>query len=366
VSEQLNITMEAIERRAAELLPSALFERWFGRLGHPLWITETNNVAAFDRYYLRPRVLTGVSTPDLSVSVLGERISLPVMLGPTGLQGRFHPDAEIASVRAAAEAETLLCLSAGSTFSIEQVAAAAPESLTWFQLYLFKDRDLTDTLVKRAEAAGHKAIVITVDNPAIPTRERDGIAQLVSRLPRQPDGLSTHDSPFGNTPQFRNVEEQLEAYEQNVTWDTIDRIRASTSLPLVIKGVQTAEDAKLAVDHGAAGIVVSNHGGHALMGAQATLDQLRPIAAAVGSDLEVFLDGGIRRGTDVLKAMALGARAVLVGRAQYWALAMDGQTGVRTMLEMLREELRLGCILCGIAQVRDLDAESVTTDSRGA
>jgi isopentenyl diphosphate isomerase/L-lactate dehydrogenase-like FMN-dependent dehydrogenase len=366
VSEQLSITMEAIERRAAELLPPALFERWFGKLGHPLWMTETNNVSAFSRYYLRPRVLTGVSNPDLSVDVLGERMSLPVMLGPTGLQGRFHPDAEIASARAAAGAQTALCLSAGSTFSIEDVAAAAPSCLTWFQLYLFKDVDLTNALVNRAEAAGYKVIVITVDNPAIPTHERDGIAQLVSRLPRQPEGLSTYDSPFGNTPQFKNVEEQLDAYELNVTWTTIDRIRAWTSLPVVIKGIQTVEDAQLAVDHGAAGIVVSNHGGHALMGAQATLDQLGPIADAVGADLEVYLDGGIRRGTDVLKAMALGARAVLVGRAQYWGLAMDGEAGVRTMLEMLREELRIACILCGIAQVRQIGAESVTNDASAA
>ncbi|TLZ94545.1 MAG: alpha-hydroxy-acid oxidizing protein [Methanobacteriota archaeon] len=319
-------------------------------------VSLRRNREAYEKWTLRPRVLVDVTQRDPSTTVLGQRISMPVLVAPTAFHGLVHPDGEVATARGAAESGTIMVASAIATRTLEDIAAAV-SAPRWFQLYVWKDRAVTADLVKRAAAAGYRALCLTVDTPFLGRREKDernaftlppglGIANV------RPAGLDGMPESERGSAFAKYVAELL---DPSVTWRDIAWLRSLTSLPLVLKGIMTAEDATLAVENRANGIVVSNHGGRQLDSTLGTLDALPDIVAAVHGRAEVYLDGGIRRGTDVLKALALGARAVFVGRPILWGLALGGADGVRAVLQHLRTELELAMALAGRSDVSQID-----------
>ena len=327
-------------------------------------LTVRRNRAAFEHITLRPRMLVDVSVLDLSTTVLGTPVQMPVLVAPTAYQCLAHSEGECASARAAGEAGTVFVASTMATRSIEEIAREASGPL-WFQLYVYKERDISARLIRRAEAAGYRALVVTVDAPRIGNREQDrrnGFA-LPPYLRLANFAVTEDDTHPQMGPGQSGVAAHAAAhFDLTLTWDAIRWMRSITSLPILVKGVLTGEDAALAVRHGADGIVVSNHGGRQLDSAPAGIEALPEVVAAVraeGHPCEVYVDGGIRRGTDVLKALALGARAVLVGRPIIWGLAVDGAQGVRHVLEILRTELELAMTLAGRPTIATIDATLV-------
>jgi isopentenyl diphosphate isomerase/L-lactate dehydrogenase-like FMN-dependent dehydrogenase len=281
--------------------------------------------------------------------VLGQKIELPVVVAPLSYQQLYHPDGECATARAVAAAGTAMAVSTFSTRSHEEITAAAPGLTQWCQLYVFQDRGVTREHLAGAADGGCSAVVLTVDTPRLGRRERDirvGF-EVPSDLP-----LPYARSAVGTA--AANPTDQFALLDASVSWRDLEWVAGEGRLPVVLKGIVTAEDAQLAVEHGAAAVVVSNHGGRQLDGAPATLDALPEVVEAVGGRAEVYLDGGIRRGTDVAKALALGARAVLAGRAPIFGLAAAGEDGVRDVLELLREELALTLCLLGCASPAEL------------
>ena len=335
----------------AKMEPSA-WDYYAGAAGDER--TLADNAAAYGRIKLVPRVLVDVSTIDPAVTALGTPLSMPIMLAPTAFNRLAHAEGELAASRAAAGAGTLMIASTIATSTLEDIAAAA-DGPRWFQLYIYKDRQVTIDLVARAEAAGYRAIVLTVDTPMLGYRERD--ARNGFRLP---EGLGIAN--FAGLERSRNWDagSSFFAYvhalfDASLTWDTLAWLRSVTKLPILLKGILSSDDARLAVSHGASGIVVSNHGGRQLDDSIATIDALPAIADAVGGEIELFLDGGIRRGADVLKAIALGARAVCIGRPYLWGLAAAGEEGVRGVLDILRREFVLAMALAGCPSVARID-----------
>lgn len=317
-------------------------------------ITLRDNVEAFRRRCLLPRVLVDVSNVTTRTPVLGNEIEMPLMIAPTSLQRIAHPDGEAALARAAAAAGTVYTLSSLGSVRPRELAEAVPESMRWFQLYWSQDRDFTRELVKEAVDAGFQALVLTVDFPTAGPRERDKRSGF-----RLPDGL-----PMPNLPRTLVGSEYFhdtlaEIVDASLTWRDLEWLRSECQLPLVLKGILTHEDAALACEHGADGIIVSNHGGRQLDGVPATLDALPEVAEAVGGRAEVYLDGGVRRGTDVMKALALGARAVFVGRPALWGLAAGGEAGARHVLEILQAEIELALLLLGCPTPADVGPQHV-------
>ena len=280
-------------------------------------------------------MLVDVSQTTTATSVLGTEVSFPVLVAPMAFQGLAHPDGERAMARGGAAAGTIMCLSTLSTVSLEEAAEAAPDGKRWFQLYWGPDRAKVQELLERAREAGYRAIVVTVDLPEVGRRERDLRTGFVT-----PASLS-------------------EVTDNSLTWRDLEWLRAQTALPVLVKGILTGEDALLATRAGVEGVVVSNHGGRQLDGVAASLDALPEVVEAVGDGAEVLLDGGVRRGTDVVKALALGARAVLVGRAALYGLAVAGAGGVERVLTLLREEVALALKLCGCASPVDVARSNV-------
>ncbi|GHG17526.1 MULTISPECIES: alpha-hydroxy acid oxidase [Amycolatopsis] len=351
-------TIAEFEATARERLDPAHYDYFAG--GAQDEITLRENEEAYKRLRLVPRVLRGSDKRDLSVDLLGTPSSMPILVAPTAFHRLAHPDGELATARAAARAGTIMIVSMASTTAIEDIAAAArevaPDPGLWFQLYLQPDLEFTEAIVRRAENAGVKAFVVTVDSPVLGRRERD-------------DRNAFHDLPPGLAVEnLRNIGENRSGGTAShvrdivmsaLNWDHIAWLRSKTRLPVLIKGLLHAEDARLAVHHGVAGIVVSNHGGRQLDTVPATIDVLPEIAAAVGGALPVLLDGGIRRGTDVVKALALGADAVGVGRPVVWGLAAGGREGVSEVLEMLRADFDQALALCGGRHPADLTPDQV-------
>jgi len=316
------------------------------------------NVDAFARYQLHYRVLVDVAARELATTVLGEPIAMPVVVAPTAFHKLAHADGELASVRGAGDAGTLFVLSTLSTTAVEDVTAAAAGPV-WFQLYVYTDRGATEALVRRVEAAGCRALVLTVDAPLLGRRERDVRNHFALPPHLAIENLHAHDARSVTRHQ---ADSGLAAYvadllDPGLTWEVVGWLRSITKLPVLVKGIVRADDAARAIAAGAAGIVVSNHGGRQLDAAPATIDVLARVVDAVAGRGEVLLDGGVRRGTDVLTALALGARAVLVGRPVLWGLAVDGRAGVAAALGVLRRELDLAMALCGCA-----DASAITRD----
>ena len=351
------INLTDYEAKAKTLLPRMSFDYIAGGSGDE--VTLRANREAFARWRIVPRMLLGIQQPDLHVSVLGTRIELPVLLAPVGFHRLAHDHGEKASAAAAGAAGTIFIASTGSTCRLEEVAPLAGP--WWFQLYVFRDRELTRHLVQRAEHAGAQALVITVDTPVGGGREADERNRFAL-----PDGvvwanfLDTDYAAMSTAPQGSSLTSYIAgSFEPALRWVDLDWIASITSLPMILKGILHPEDACLAVEHGARAVVVSNHGGRQLDGAVASLDALPAIAEAVGGRLEILLDGGVRRGSDVIKAIALGARAVLIGRPYIWGLAVDGEAGVVRVLNLLAAEISRDLILCGRASVGELDASLV-------
>jgi lactate 2-monooxygenase len=360
------ISPEEWEERARETLAHGPFDYIAGGAGSES--TVRANREAFDRRRLRPRMLTGNVERDLSVEVLGLRSPAPFLLGPVGVLSIVHPDAELGVARASKATGVPMVLSSAASTSLEEVAAELGEAQRWFQLYWWGDRDLAGSLVDRASAAGYGAIVVTLDTLTLGWRDRDLRNGYLPFL--QGEGLAQ----FFSDPLFRErldapPEEDLQtaslmalAAFPNVglAWSDLEWLRERTSLPIVLKGILTAEDARLALEHGAQGIVVSNHGGRQVDGAVASLDALVEVRDEVGPEATVLMDGGIRRGTDVLKAMALGADAVLLGRLYAYGLAVGGAAGVEAVIRQLAAEVDLTLALAGGRSVRTLDTTFVS------
>jgi isopentenyl diphosphate isomerase/L-lactate dehydrogenase-like FMN-dependent dehydrogenase len=334
------------ELAASRRLPAGAGGVYAGGSGDETTLRE--NVSAFARWFLRPRVLVDVSQCSTATTVLGHDLAMPIVIAPVAFQRVAHPDGEVAMARAARASGTVMCLSTNATSTMEEVAEIG--SLRWFQSYAFRDEGRTLELIAQAKDAGFSALVLTVDAPERGRRERDlrtsfEIPQHVV-TPAHGMHVSPHDAHL-----------QVNAA---LTWEGVERLVAGSGLPLILKGVMTAEDARLACEHGIAGLVVSNHGGRQLDGVLATVDALAEVAAAVDGRIDVLLDGGVRRGIDVVKALALGAQAVMVGRPPLWGLAVDGAAGATHVLELLRNELLLALKLAGCASPADVTRAHVT------
>ena len=305
---------------------------------------------AYRRWTLRPRLLRDVTTVTTERTVLGADLAAPIIVAPMAYQRHAHPEGEVAMSRAAASFGTIMTLSTMATASPAEVAAAAPDSPRWFQLYVFRDQAVTRSIVDEAVDSGYQAIVLTVDAPYFGRRERDiRTGWLIPEEPPVPALVAALGAA-----EATSVTEHFRLISPSLSWRDLERIAGETKLPVLVKGIHTAEDATLAVEHGAAGIVVSNHGGRQLDGVAATIDTLPEVVEAVGENVDVLVDGGIRRGVDVVVALALGARAVLVGRPVLWGLAVDGADGAESVLRLLRDELELALGLCGCCSPDDV------------
>ena len=343
------------ERLAAERLPPTTYDYFAGGANDELTLRE--NRAAFERIQLRPRVLVDVGERDSSTEVLGRRRPLPLLVAPMAFAKLAHPEGELAIARAAGAAGITMTLSTLATATLEDVAGAAAAPL-WFQLYVFRDRGVTRSLVERAEASGYEALVLTVDAPLAGRREQD-----VRNRFALPEGLFAENLVSDELRSLpAGADSGLALYiasllDQSLTWADVEWLRSITRLPLLVKGILRGDDAALAVEHGAAGVIVSNHGGRQLDTAVAAIDALPEVAATVDGRAELLMDGGVRRGTDILKAIALGARAVLLGRPLLWGLAVDGEAGATRVLKILREEFELAMALCGCPTVEAIDTD---------
>jgi 4-hydroxymandelate oxidase len=342
-------------RRAARRMLSPMAWRYYSS-GADGQRTLRDNVRAYRRWQLWPRVLVDVAERDLSTTVLGVPSSMPVMIAPTAYHKLAHADGELATVRAAAAAGVIACVATLATTSLED-AAAATAAPKWFQLYVHRDAGLTRDIVARAAAAGYRALVVTVDTPLLGRRlgdERHGFS-----LPATMTMPNLRASQLPPTDASALAKYFAERHDAAFTWRGLEALRGATELPIVLKGLLRSDDAARAADAGCAAVIVSNHGGRQLDGVPATIDALPAVVDAVAGRAEVLVDGGVRWGADVLKAIALGARAVLLGRPILWGLAVDGEAGVRAVLEIVRAELSRAMALAGCRNVREIERDLV-------
>lgn len=347
------VNLSDFEAAAKERLPQQAFEYFFH--GAEDEITLADNRQAFNRIKLRYKVLAGVQDRDLSTTVLGHRIAIPVAAAPTAFQKLAHPDGELAMVRGVGSAGTAMFLSTLSTIAMEEVVAAASGPV-FFQLYIYKDRGLTQELVARAAAAGCAGIALTVDAPVFGKREPD----IRNRFQLPADVRIENAAPAGHGGLPDSLEDSgLTLYinklmDFTISWTDLEWLTGASPLPVIVKGIVRGDDAARCIDHGASAVVVSNHGGRQLDTSPATIDALPEVVEAVDNRIEVLVDGGIRRGTDVVKALARGARAVLLGRPLLWGLAVDGSEGVAAAFEVIREELDIAMALCGCSRIDEI------------
>ena len=373
--------MRMIAKRA---LPQPVFDFADGAAEDEIALRR--NEAAFADYNLVPRPLQGAEKRDLSVTLFGKTISLPVFVGPTGLAGLFWPDGERCVARAAARAGTGMCLSHGSVCTLEQLAETGIDP-RWMQVFIYKDRGFTRELTERAAAAGYDALVLTIDNQLLGNRERDvrngftipprfgigGLAKMVTKAPylwRMRNEFRR--ITFGNYVREGDVSDIAaiaarmgEILDPAMSWNDVADLRKTWKGPLVLKGILHPGDVELALDHGVDGVVVSNHGGRQLDSAPGTLDALEEIVTAADGRMTVLFDGGVRRGSDVVKALAFGATACLLGRPQLWGLAVAGEAGVAHMLDIYRREIDLVMGLCGVTSVSGIDKTLLAGAGKG-
>jgi 4-hydroxymandelate oxidase len=352
------LNLHEVEALAQAALPPQTWDYYAGGANDE--VTLAQNRRAFDEIALRYRVLVDVSRRDLSCTLLGRTVPAPLIVAPMAFQRLAHPDGELGTARAAGALGLPMTVSTFATASIEEVRAESSGPL-WFQLYVHQDRAITEELVARAASAGYDALMVTVDVPEIGRRERD--ERNGFRL--SPDLRVANFRAASSAPLMTPSDGSgLSAFIQgmrdpSLSWKDLEWLRGLSSLPLILKGVVRADDAHRAVEHGAAGIVVSNHGGRQLDTAIASLRALPAVAEAVDARAMVLMDGGVRRGTDVIKAMALGADAVMIGRPVLWGLAVNGESGVRRVLELLTAELDLAMALAGAAGLADITRDLV-------
>lgn len=340
----MNASVYDLRRLARTRMPKYVWDYVAGGAGEETSVRA--NREAFRRTTLVPRVLVDVSRRDTRTTALGTEVAAPLGIAPTSYHALAHPDGELATARAAGACGVLNIVSVFSSMTLEDVAKVATGPL-WFQLYCLRDRDLTRSLIQRAEAAGYRAIVLGVDLPVIGYRDRD----IRNRFGLPPDVSPVNLPPdlVGDGAELTELNRVL--VSPDLTWRDVEWIRGVTTLPVVVKGILAPEDAQRAARIGVQGVLVSNHGGRQVDGAIATLTALPRVVDAVGGDCEVYLDGGVRRGTDVLKAVASGARMAFAGRPVMWALSAGGEEGVRTALEMYLTELDLAMATCGCPDV---------------
>ncbi|KGL87129.1 Hydroxyacid oxidase 2 [Charadrius vociferus] len=335
------VCLSDFEAYAKKYLPKIAWD--FFAAGADDCSTRDENILAYKRIRFRPRMLRDVSVMDIRTKLLGTEISFPVGIAPTGFHQLAWPDGEKSTARAAKAMNTCYIASTYSTCTLEEISAAAPGGLRWFQLYIHRNRAVSQQLVQRAEALGFQGLVLTADLPYTGKRRDD--VRNGFRLPPHM--------------KLKNLEGAFEVckmspLDPSLTWNDIYWLRSLTHLPIIIKGILTKEDAELAVRHGVQGIIVSNHGGRQLDGGPATIDALVEVVEAVQGRVEVYLDGGIRKGSDVLKAMALGAKCVFIGRPALWGLAYKGEEGLQDVLRILQDEFRLSMALAGCASISDI------------
>ncbi|KAM3597231.1 uncharacterized protein V6R79_001628 [Siganus canaliculatus] len=359
------VCVSDFEEEAKKILPKAVYDYY--RSGAEEQHTLADNTAAFNRWYIIPRVLKNVSAVDLSVSVLGQKLSIPICVASTAMQRMAHPDGETATARACQAVGTGMMLSSWATSTIEEVMSAMEFSegtggVLWMQLYIYKDRDLTLSLVHRAEKAGYRGLFVTVDTPYLgrrwdDIRNRFKLPQHLSMSNFNTASLAFSEGDYGNNSGLAVY--VAKAIDPTLCWNDITWLKNHTTLPIVVKGILNGVDAAQAVNCGVDGIVVSNHGARQLDGVPATLDVLEEVVNAVQGRCEVYMDGGVRRGTDVLKAIALGAKAVFIGRPVLWGLACEGEKGVTEVLELLKDELRLAMALSGCRSISEVSRSLV-------
>jgi 4-hydroxymandelate oxidase len=338
------ISIADYEAAAAEALDPGAAAYYFG--GAADEITLRDNIAAWRRLAIMPRVLVGVAQRDTGVTLLGRPRPHPLVIAPTALHGLADPDGEVATARAAAATDTIVCVPTFATKGVDAVAESVPDAARWFQLYVFNDRGVSRELVARAVDCGYEALVVTVDLPVCGVRERELRTPIAAEL--------------GNVPATMTAAEFIELIDADLSWKDIERFAADSGLPVLVKGVLSADDARLAAAHGARGVVVSNHGGRQLDTVPAGADALPAVVEAVGDALDVLVDGGVRRGTDVLKALSLGARAVMVGRPVLCGLAVSGAAGAQRVIEILLAEFDAALALAGSPRAADLDLSFVS------
>jgi isopentenyl diphosphate isomerase/L-lactate dehydrogenase-like FMN-dependent dehydrogenase len=344
---ELPLTLADFECRAAELLEPGPYGYYAGAAGDE--ITLRDNERAWRRIAIRPRVMVDVSSVDMRTTLLGSERPHPVVIAPVAFQALAHEEGECATARAAAGAGAVFSLSSFATTTPAAAAEAAPGASRWLQLYVFRDRGVSDDLVAQAVEAGYEAIVVTVDLPVMGRRERE----IRSGYAIDARTVVPSVAAIGRTG-LKLTEIGL-LIDPSLTWADLEAFAERSGLPVLVKGVLTAKDARRAAEHGAAGVVVSNHGGRQLDTVVSGADALPEIADAVGDRIDVLVDGGVRRGTDVLKALALGARAVMVGRPVLWGLAVGGERGVARVLEVLLAEFEVALALAGIPAAAQLD-----------
>lgn len=359
----LPTTFDGLQERAREQLSDAAYGYVAGGAGEER--TMRANRAAFDRHRLVPRMLGEVGQRDLTTTVCDTTLNAPVVLGPVGVLSIVHPEGELAVARAANELGVASCLSNAASTTLEDVATAAPDAPRWFQLYPPNDPEVRRSLVARAEAAGNEAIVVTLDTLTMPWRPRD-IAQAylpfllgegIANYTADPVFRSKLAEPPEESPQLA-IQQWAQTFPNpQMSWDDLAALRSETGLPLLVKGILHPDDARRAVELGIDGIVVSNHGGRQVDGSVASLDQLPAIVDAVPASVPVLLDSGVRTGSDVLKAIALGARAVLIARPYVWGLALAGQDGVREVVRSLLADLDLSLAMCGCSSLAQVDGD---------
>jgi isopentenyl diphosphate isomerase/L-lactate dehydrogenase-like FMN-dependent dehydrogenase len=367
-------SVAAMRELARAALPRPVFD--FADGGAEDELTLRRNESAFDDIDLLPRPLSGAATRDLSIELFGKKLSLPVIVGPTGLGGLFWPDGERCAARAAAAAGTAYCLSHGSVCTLEQLAETVT-SPRWMQVFIYRDRAFTRELTERAAKANYDALVLTTDNQMLGNRERDlrngftipprfgltGLAGMVlkaewlwrmrNELKRITFGNYVRPGEASDIKSLAGRMSQL--LDPSMQWGDVDDLRKLWTKPLILKGILHPDEAKMAVERGVDALIVSNHGGRQLDGAASGLDALPAILDAVGGRIPVLVDGGIRRGTDVVKALALGAKACLIGRPQLWGVAVAGEAGVARVLEIYRQEIDRAMGLCGVTRIDQID-----------
>ncbi|XP_013736232.2 peroxisomal (S)-2-hydroxyacid oxidase GLO3-like isoform X1 [Brassica napus] len=351
------VNVNEFQELARQALPKMYYDFYSGGAGDQHTLKE--NMEAFSRIMFRPRVLVDVTKIDMSTRILGYPLSAPIMIAPTGSHGLAHPEGETATAKAAAACNTIMIVSSMSSCTLEEVASSC-NAVRFFQLYVFERRDVSAQVVRRVERAGYKAIVLTVDVPKLGRREADIKNKMIPPKLRNFEGLfSTKVKPSDGSGVEAFASRALDA---SLNWKDIEWLRSITKLPILIKGILTREDALKAVEAGVDGIIVSNHGGRQLDYSPATITVLEEVVHVVKGRIPVLLDGGVRRGTDVFKALALGAKAVLIGRPIVYGLAAKGEDGVKKVIEMLKNEFELTMALSGCPTIGDITRNHVRTE----
>ncbi|KAK6644579.1 hypothetical protein RUM43_000846 [Polyplax serrata] len=357
------VNVEDYMKRSKTILPKYALDYYASGAGDE--ISLNLNVNSFTRFRILPRFLKDVVERDMKGVVLGVQVSMPLGISPTAMQKMAHPQGEVATARAAGKAKTVFILSTISTSSLEEVAEGAPDTHKWFQLYIYKDRSVTVNLIRRAERFGYKALVLTIDAPIFGVRYADARNQF--KLPphlKMANFVGVKADRINKADGGSGLNEYVnELFDQSLTWEDVKWLKSVTTLPLILKGILTVEDALLAVSIGVSGIFVSNHGARQVDLVPSPIEVLPEIVQAVNGRCDVYLDGGIRKGTDIFIALALGAKMVFIGRSALWGLACDGENGVWNILEILRKELDNTMCLTGCKTLKDITKEMVVPAS---